>query len=78
MQAAIDARDVPFAILNLVSNNTGMRWDLSHTRKILGFSPRDGFTCSASAEDVAEDAAAARARLVPGQWLDQRFQPLRG
>lgn len=78
VQAAIDVPGVAFAILNLVSNNPGMRWDLAETRKILGFSPQDGFTAIASPEDVAEDAAAARARLVPGQWLDQRFQPLRG
>jgi NAD+ dependent glucose-6-phosphate dehydrogenase len=78
IQAAIDVPDVPFAILNLVSNNPGMRWDLSQTRQILGFSPQDGFTSIASPEDVAEDAAARLARLVPGQWLDQRFQPLRG
>lgn len=78
VQAAIVAPDVPFAILNLVSNNPGMKWDLSETRRILGFSPRDGFTSSASPEDVAEDAAASRAVLIPGQWLDQRFQPLQG
>jgi uronate dehydrogenase len=78
IQAAIDVPDVPFALLNLVSNNPGMRWDLSQTRQILGFSPRDGFTSIASPEDVAEDAAARLALLVPGQWLDQRFQPLRG
>ena len=78
VQAAIDVRDLPFAIVNLVSNNPGMRWDLAHTRQVLGFSPQDGFSAVASAEDVAEDAAARLATLVPGQWLDQRFQPLRG
>jgi NAD+ dependent glucose-6-phosphate dehydrogenase len=78
VQAAIEVPGVPFAILNLVSNNPGMRWDLSQTRQVLGFSPQDGFTPVASPEDVAEDAAASRALLVPGQWLDQRFQPLRG
>ena len=78
VQAAIEVPDVPFAVVNLVSNNPGMRWDLAHTRQILGFSPQDGFTSIASPEDVAEDAAARQARLVPGQWLDQRFQPLRG
>lgn len=78
VQAAIDVRDVPFAILNLVSNNPGMRWDLSQTRQVLGFSPQDGFTAIASPEVIAEDAAARLARLVPGQWLDQSFQPLRG
>jgi len=78
IQAAIDVRDVPFAILNLVSNNSGMRWDLTETRRVLGFFPKDGFACHAAPEDVAEDNMARLARLVPGQWLDQRFQPLRG
>jgi len=78
VQAAIAVPDVPFAVVNLVSNNPGMRWDLSQTRRILGFSPQDGFTAIASPEVVAEDAAARLARLVPGQWLDQSFQPLRG
>jgi uronate dehydrogenase len=78
IQAAIDVPDVSFALLNLVSNNPGMRWDLSQTRQILNFEPRDGFTAIASPAVVAEDAAARLARLVPGQWLDQSFQPLRG
>ena len=78
VQAAIDVPDLPFAIVNLVSNNPGMRWDLSHTRQLLGFVPRDGHTAIASPAVVAEDAAARLARLVPGQWLDQSFQPLRG
>lgn len=78
VQAAIDVPNVPFAIVNLVSDNPGMRWDLSQTRQVLGFSPQDGFTAIASPEVVAEDAKARLARLVPGQWLDQSFQPLRG
>ena len=78
IQAAIDVRDVPFAILNLVSNNSNMRWDLTETRRVLGFTPKDGFACSRSPEDVVEDNMARLARLVPGQWLDQRFRPLRG
>jgi uronate dehydrogenase len=78
IQAAIVVPDVSFAILNLVSNNPGMRWDLTETRRVLGFSPKDGFASSLSPEDVAEDQMARLARLVPGQWLDQRFQPMRG
>ncbi len=78
VQAAIDVPGVPFAVLNLVSNNAGMRWDLSETRRVLGFHPKDGHAPIASLEDIAEDNAARTARLVPGQWLDQRFQPLRG
>jgi NAD+ dependent glucose-6-phosphate dehydrogenase len=78
IQAAIVVPNVSFAILNLVSNNPGMRWDLTETHRVLGFFPKDGFASHASPEDVAEDHMARRARLVPGQWLDQRFQPMRG
>jgi len=76
--AAIRAPEVPFAIVNLVSNNPGMRWDLTHTTWVLGFAPRDGFSPQLSAEDLEEDRAARLERLTPGQWLDQRFRPLRG
>jgi uronate dehydrogenase len=78
IQAALLVPDVPFAILNLVSNNPGMRWDLTETRRILGYSPQDGFASNPAPEDVAEDQTARLARLVPGQWLDQRFQPIPG
>jgi NAD+ dependent glucose-6-phosphate dehydrogenase len=78
VRAAIAAPDVRFAVVNLVSRNAGMRWDLTETERVLGFSPQDRYTPQASPEDVAEDATARDARLTPGQWLDQRFQPLRG
>ncbi len=78
VRAAIVAPEVPFAILNLVSNNPGMPWDLTHTYRVIGFLPQDGFAPDLSPEDLAEDDMARRARLVPGQWLDQRFQAIRG
>jgi uronate dehydrogenase len=78
VRAAIVAPEVPFAILNLVSNNPGMPWDLTHTSRVIGFLPQDGFAPDLSAADLAEDEVARRACLVPGQWLDQRFQPIRG
>jgi len=42
VEKAIKVEDVPFAVLNLMSNNAGMRWDLSETRRVLGYEPRDG------------------------------------
>ncbi len=42
VEKAIDAEDVPFAVLNLMSGNAGMRWDLSETRRVLGYEPEDG------------------------------------
>jgi NAD+ dependent glucose-6-phosphate dehydrogenase len=77
-RAAIVVPGVPFAVLNLVSNNVGMRWDLTQTQRVIGFTPQDGFACKASPEDIVEDQAAKKACLVPGQWLDQRFQPIHG
>jgi uronate dehydrogenase len=78
VRAAISVPDVPFAIVNLVSNNPGSPWDLTHTQKVLGFLPQDGFAPDLSPEDCAEEEYARQARLVPGEWLDQRFRPLRG
>lgn len=78
VRAALLAPEISFAIVNLVSRNPGMRWDLTHTQRVLGFMPQDGFTPELSPEDMAEDEIARRARLVPGQWLDQRFHPIRG
>jgi NAD+ dependent glucose-6-phosphate dehydrogenase len=78
VRAAITAAAVPFAVVNLVSNNPGMPWDMSGTQRVLGFVPQDGFTPELSAQDRAEEDMARRAHLVPGQWLDQRFQPLKG
>lgn len=45
-QGAIEARAAPggFAVLNAMSQNTGMRWDVSTTRRVLGYSPKDDVT----------------------------------
>jgi NAD+ dependent glucose-6-phosphate dehydrogenase len=32
---------VNFAVVNGMSANTGMRWDIEHTRRLLGYEPRD-------------------------------------
>ena len=42
MRAAIGAKDVSFAALNLMSDNPGMRWDIDETRRVIGYSPKDG------------------------------------
>jgi uronate dehydrogenase len=35
---------VPFAVVNGMSANTGMRWDLEYTRQQVGYEPRDDVT----------------------------------
>lgn len=42
MRAAIDAKDVGFAALNLMSDNPGMRWDIEETKRVIGYAPQDG------------------------------------
>jgi uronate dehydrogenase len=34
----------PFAIVNGMSANTGMRWDIEYTRQLLGYEPQDDVT----------------------------------
>lgn len=42
MTAAATAPVKGFHVVNLMSDNPGMRWSLDETRRVLGFSPRDG------------------------------------
>ena len=39
IERAILSQDTEFQVLPLVSNNTAMRWDLSETRRVLGYAP---------------------------------------
>lgn len=38
---AADLGGVRFAVVNGMSNNTGMRWDLEYTKQLLGYAPQD-------------------------------------
>ncbi len=42
MTAAVTARDVTYAALNLMSDNPGMRWDIDETTRIIGYRAQDG------------------------------------
>jgi NAD+ dependent glucose-6-phosphate dehydrogenase len=35
---------MPFAVINGMSANTGMRWDIEYTRKLVGYEPKDDVT----------------------------------
>lgn len=42
MERCIEATPaVGFAVVNGMSNNTGMRWDIEHTRRLVGYEPED-------------------------------------
>lgn len=42
MQCAIDAENIEFQILNLMSDNPDMRWDIEPTQRLIGYQPQDG------------------------------------
>jgi hypothetical protein len=75
---AIEVENVPFAIVNLESDNPGMRWDLEHTRKTIGYEPKDGAPIVLEAQNKADDEAARNLRVKPGTWLDENFTEVKG
>lgn len=44
LTCAIEAENVTFAALNLMSDNKGMRWDLGPTKAVIGYEPHDHST----------------------------------
>jgi NAD+ dependent glucose-6-phosphate dehydrogenase len=65
--------DVRFAVLNLMSDNPGMRWDIETTKRVIGYAPRDGARAVTTPEQDVGAAATRRTReLVEATtaWLD--------
>jgi len=62
MERAVEAEGIGFAVLNLMSDNPGMRWDIETTRRVIGYAPRDGQAAVASGtqSDTEEVVHAAR------------------
>lgn len=71
-ERAILAGGVEFAVLNLMSDNPGMAWDLDETRGVIGYRPQDGHV-AVETDDQARRSEALRDkhRLVDG--LDRVF-----
>ena len=56
MIAAISAQDVDFAVLNLMSDNPGMRWDIEETKRLIGYAPQDGSAATVGPSIIIESA----------------------
>ena len=63
MLAAIVSKDIKFAVLNLMSDNPGMRWDIETTKQTIGYLPQDGHQ--------AEVNFASRMRSATTQLITQ-------
>ena len=73
MDKAIAAAPFGFAIVNLESNNAGMRWDLEHTQKVIGYVPLDSATPVMGEANREADRIAREKTRRPGEWWDEHF-----
>ena len=64
MQSAVNAENIGFAVLNLMSDNPGMRWDIETTRRTIGYAPTDGQAPTLTETQIAEEKAAASNRAL--------------
>lgn len=58
MERAVLADGLGFAVLNLMSNNPGMRWDIATTEAVLGWRALDGAAASVTPQAEAQTQSA--------------------
>lgn len=61
---AVEAEGIGFAVLNLMSRNPGMRWDIDTTERVLGWKALDGAPATTTPEIDAGEAMAAQSRAM--------------
>ena len=76
IEKAIEAPPFGFDIVYLMSRNDGMRWDLEHTREVIGYVPLDHATPVMLDANRDQDTTARAVRLEPGTWYDEHFHPV--
>jgi NAD+ dependent glucose-6-phosphate dehydrogenase len=70
MERAALAEDVPYAVLNLMSDNPGMRWDIEHTRQVIGYVSRDSHL-AVSTPAIEEHEQLARLKFELADRFEQ-------
>ena len=58
------APDLSFAVLNVMSANPGMRWDIESTRRSIGYQPEDGHMAVSTPTGEEQDRTARASREV--------------
>ena len=61
-RAVLAGPEVTFAVLNLMSANPGMRWDIATTPRVIGYAPQDGAVAVVTDEIAQTSQGAAQAR----------------
>ena len=62
MERAVLAEGVHFAVLNLMSDNPGMRWDIETTKRVIGYAPQDGAAAVVTDNIARQEDSARRMR----------------
>jgi NAD+ dependent glucose-6-phosphate dehydrogenase len=62
MERAVLAEGVDFAVLNLMSDNPGMRWDIETTKRVISYAPKDGAAAVVTDDIHRQEDAAQRMR----------------
>ncbi len=64
MQRSVEAEGIGFEVLNLMSRNPGMRWDIDTTERVLGWKAQDGAAPTITPAIAAEEAIARQTRTL--------------
>ena len=76
MERAASAEGVGFAVLNLMSDNPGMRWDIETTKRTIGYVPQDGAAPELT-KTIEQDERAAHDLRRMAERLDALLQERR-
>jgi NAD+ dependent glucose-6-phosphate dehydrogenase len=63
-ERAVLVEGVQFAVLNLMSDNPGMMWDIETTKRVIGYAPQDGWTPVLDDEKIRTSEMARRMRAL--------------
>lgn len=74
MFAAVTAKEVGFAALNLMSNNPGMRWDIEETTRTIGYIPQDGAKAQVAPLVRMKSALKRLITVSIPRWFDANFE----
>jgi len=64
MERAVLVEGVRFAVLNLMSDNPGMLWDIETTKRVIGYAPQDGWTAVLDDDKLRHQDMARRMRQL--------------
>ncbi len=73
MECAIKADGVPFAVLNLMSDNPGMRWDLEPTKNTIGYRPEDGWAADVTFPMMLRSSLLKIFTASIPDWISKRY-----